>query len=63
MKKHILIISTLFISTLLGQGILDVTDYGAVEVRISSGDPTHPTFGAPPCLYVICHSHTKQIDL
>ena len=31
MKKHILIISTLFISTLLGQGILDVTDYGAVS--------------------------------
>lgn len=31
MKKRILIISTLFISTLLGQGILDVTDYGAVS--------------------------------
>jgi hypothetical protein len=31
LKKHILIISTLFISTLLGQGILDVTDYGAVS--------------------------------
>jgi len=25
--------------------------------------PTHPTFGAPPMLYVICHSHTKQVAL
>ena len=42
--------------------IYKVTKNGAVEVRISSGDtPTHPTFGAPSYLYVICHAHTKQV--
>ena len=33
---------------------------GTVEVRISSGD-THPNLGVAPYLYVICHSHTKQV--
>ena len=25
------------------------------------GYPTHPDLGIPPCLYVICHAHTKQV--